>query len=86
MPDALTRNDAIAIYLSGASSDGGSQSDPDASLGNYRSSSLVQQLTWEVTNPIANIDIEYIERRSLLLDLSILLNTPRVVLSGSGAR
>jgi len=31
----------IVIYLTGATSDGGSQADPDASLGNYRSSSTI---------------------------------------------
>lgn len=35
---------------------------------------------------IVSIDIEYIERRSLLLDLEILLKTLPVVLSGRGAR
>jgi lipopolysaccharide/colanic/teichoic acid biosynthesis glycosyltransferase len=35
---------------------------------------------------IAKIDIDYIERRSLLLDLQILLRTIPVVLSGRGAR
>jgi len=35
---------------------------------------------------IVSYDIEYIERRSLLLDLQILLQTPMVVFSGRGAR
>jgi lipopolysaccharide/colanic/teichoic acid biosynthesis glycosyltransferase len=35
---------------------------------------------------IVRIDIEYIERRSLLLDLKILLRTLPVVISGHGAR
>ena len=35
----------IEYYLSGASSDGGSQSDPNASLGNYRSSSEIVDAT-----------------------------------------
>jgi lipopolysaccharide/colanic/teichoic acid biosynthesis glycosyltransferase len=35
---------------------------------------------------IVEIDTEYIERSSLLLDLKILLRTPAVVLSGRGAR
>ena len=61
MPDALTRADGIQIYLSGATSDGGTQTDPDASLGNYRSSTKVPSFTWERTSPIANIDIDFIE-------------------------
>jgi hypothetical protein len=36
--------DGIGIYLSGAASDGGSQSDPLLSLGGYRSSSRVESL------------------------------------------
>jgi len=38
MPAEKTRCDSLALYFTGASSDGGAQTDPDVSLGNYRSS------------------------------------------------
>lgn len=62
MADQKTRADSLWAYLTGATSDGGSQSDPDASLGNYRSSSTVQWFTWNRSSPIANIDIDFIAR------------------------
>ena len=37
---ALDIDNDIKIYLTGASSDGGAQTDPESSLGNYRSSTL----------------------------------------------
>ena len=44
MPDVATLADALRWHLTGAGSDGGVQADPDAALGNYRSSSEFQQL------------------------------------------
>lgn len=44
MPDVATLADALRWHLTGAGSDGGAQADPDAALGNYRSSSEWQQL------------------------------------------
>jgi hypothetical protein len=38
MPDEKTHADSIRVYLTGAASDGAAQTDPDASLGKYRSS------------------------------------------------
>lgn len=55
-----THADSIRAYLTGASSDGGAQTDSNASLGNYRSSTLVSFLGAEVTNPISNITIDFV--------------------------
>ncbi len=60
MPDEKTRGDALRLYLTGADSDGGAQTDPDQSLGKYRSSTEVEQLGATVTNPIDNVTIDYI--------------------------
>lgn len=58
--EQYTEADALLMYLTGASSDGGSQDDPDASLGNYRSSSLGGQPGFLVDNPIPGLKIERI--------------------------
>jgi len=60
MPSALTRCDSLREYLTGAGSDGGAQSNPNSSLGGYRSSTEAISLTAVVTDPIANITINYI--------------------------
>ena len=60
MADEKTNADSLRVYLTGAAADGGAQADPDASLGKYRSSTEVEQLAATVTNPIANITIDYI--------------------------
>lgn len=44
MPEQMTKADSLRLYLSGAGSDGGAQADPDAALGNYRSSTRFQAL------------------------------------------
>lgn len=44
MPEVATQPDALRWYLTGGASDGDAQADPDAALGNYRSSSEFQQL------------------------------------------
>lgn len=59
MPDEKTHADGLRLYLTGADSDGGAQTDPDASLGKYRSSSEVSQLGITVTNPISNVTIAH---------------------------
>lgn len=58
MPDEKTRGDSIRMYLTGAGSDGGSQTDPDAALGNYRSSTLVVPLSVSIASAIANITVD----------------------------
>src|SRR5688572_24900429 len=60
MPDAMTRADALRLYLSGAASDGGAQADPNAALGNYRSSTEVEVLAATITSPIANVTVDYV--------------------------
>lgn len=57
MPDEKTRADALRLHLTGADSDGGAQTDPNQSLGKYRSSTEVVQLGMTITNPISNITI-----------------------------
>ena len=59
MPAEKTRADGLRDYLTGAASDGGAQTDPDASLGNYRSSTEAVSMDVTVTNAIANITIEF---------------------------
>lgn len=60
MPDEKTKADSIRQYLSSASVDGGAQTNPDASLGNFRSSTEVVLLSHTVSNPIANITVDYL--------------------------
>lgn len=60
MPDEKTHADSIRLYLTGAASAGGAQTDPNASLGNYRSSSEITHLAHSVSNPISNITIDFI--------------------------
>ena len=60
MPDEKTHADALRAYLTGAGSDGGAQADPDASLGNYRSSSEAELLGHTVTSPISNVTILFV--------------------------
>lgn len=58
MPDEKTRADSIRTYLTGAGSDGGAQTDPDASLGNFRSSTLAALMGISITSPISGITVE----------------------------
>jgi hypothetical protein len=60
MPNEKTHADSVRAYLTGASSDGGAQASPNASLGNYRSSTLIEFLSDEITNPISNVTIDHI--------------------------
>lgn len=60
MPDEKTRADSVRLYLTGAGSNGGAQTDPDAALGNYRSSTLLVFFDVDVTNPIANVTIAHV--------------------------
>jgi len=50
--------DAIGLFLTGAAGDGGEQTDPYFSLGNYRSSSRVEQIGFFVNQSIPGIAIE----------------------------
>lgn len=60
MPNEATRADSIRVYYTGAGSDGGAQTDPDACLGNYRSSTLATFLDSVITNPISNVTVDHI--------------------------
>jgi len=52
------RSDSLGFYLTGASSDGGVQTDPDASLGNYRSSTEVRLLGGIITENVPELIVE----------------------------
>ncbi len=60
MPDQSTRADSLRLYLTGAAADGGDQSDPAASLGNFRSNAAETHFTYTQSNPISNVVIEFI--------------------------
>lgn len=60
MADEKTRGDAIRVYLTGASTHFGTQTDPDLSLGNHQSSTEVQPMTWQRASAISGIDIDFI--------------------------
>src|SRR4051812_37429689 len=60
MPDQKTRADSLRLYLTGAASNGGAQTDHNAAFGNYRSATEVAVLGATVTSPISNITINYV--------------------------
>jgi hypothetical protein len=60
MPDEKTHADSLRAYLTGAGSDGGAQADPDASIGNYRSSTRCEFLAATISNPIANVTLLFV--------------------------
>lgn len=60
MASTNTRADSLGFYLTGASSDGGTQTDPLAALGNYASSTEVISRVATISNAVANISIVYI--------------------------
>lgn len=57
MPSQYQHADALREYLSGASSDGGSQPTPDLSLGNYRSSTEAVSFGINIANAINGVTI-----------------------------
>lgn len=59
MATVATRADSIRTYLTGAGSDGASQSDPNASLGNYRSSTEVVYLNATAPSNVTGVTIDY---------------------------
>lgn len=59
MPAEKTRLDSVREYLTGASGDGGTQSNQALSLGNFRSSTEALSYGITVSSPIANITIIY---------------------------
>ncbi len=61
MADENTQADALRWFLTGASSDGGAQTDPLAALGKYRSSTEVAGLDYVVgSSPVPNLVVNYV--------------------------
>lgn len=59
MAEINTRADSILRYLTGAGSDGGTQTDPDSSLGDFRSSTRIITNIITVTSPITGISVDF---------------------------
>lgn len=57
MPDENDRADSLRLYLTGASSDGGAQADPDASLGDRRSSTEFEPLG--IAGAHVNVSVDF---------------------------
>lgn len=60
MADEYTRADSVRLYLTGASSHEGTQTDPDASLGNYNSAIEWGGLSVSIASAITNLTVEYL--------------------------
>lgn len=60
MPDEKTGADALRWYLTGATSDGGTQDDADASIGNHRSSHEIQQIAWDLWQMFEGLAVQQI--------------------------
>lgn len=58
MATLLTRGDSLREYFTGAGSDGGTQSDPAACLGNYRASKQAVSFSLYIENPILGSKVE----------------------------
>ena len=56
MPDA----DQLRWYFSGAASDGGAQTDPDLSLGNFRSSTEAERQSWMWRRTLRNVSLNLV--------------------------
>lgn len=60
MPAVATRKDSLRDYLTGAGSGGGSQTDPNACFGNFRSSTEASSYGILISGtPITNLTIDY---------------------------
>jgi hypothetical protein len=57
--NVMTRGDSLREYLTGAGSDGGAQTDPAASLGNFRSSSEWGGLGIRILQDISNLSVDF---------------------------
>ncbi len=68
MADEHTGPDAIRVYHTGASSHNAAQTDPDLSIGNYKSSSEASNVAWSETDLPANLTVEYIGGNTALGD------------------
>jgi hypothetical protein len=60
MPNEKTHADAVRTYLTGAASDGGVQTSPNLSLGNFRSASELLHLVVAITSPIAQLTVDFV--------------------------
>jgi len=60
MPLINQRADSLRLYLSGASSDAGTQADPALSLGNFRSTTRCGSLGYILTSPIAGARVDFV--------------------------
>lgn len=60
MPDEKTGADALRVYLTGATSDGGTQVNPDAALGNFRSSTEVPGMAWDLWQMFEGLTIQQV--------------------------
>lgn len=59
MPNVRTRVDSLREYLTGASSDGGVQGDPDLSLGGYRSATEAESMDISIVDSIPGLTVDY---------------------------
>jgi len=60
MPRLATNADTLRTYLSGAGSDGGAQTDPDASLGGFRSSTRADGIGARPAGGMANLRVRHV--------------------------
>lgn len=60
MASVMTHADSIRMYLTGASSHFGAQSNSDLSLGNHQSSTEIGGMSFNVSSPIANISVDFV--------------------------
>ena len=60
MAEIKTRADSLRMYHTGAAADGNAQTDPNLSLGNFRSSTRMTATVVAVTSPIANVTVDFV--------------------------
>lgn len=75
MPEIKTRSDSLRFYLSGASSDGGIQTNPDQSCGKYRSSTEWQPIGFNVSGGASNLTVEYVSGNNALGNGTVSIET-----------
>ena len=59
MPEIQTRADSLREYLTGANSDGGTQTNPNLSLGDYRSSTEAVSMLINIVNPVFGLQVTF---------------------------
>jgi hypothetical protein len=60
VPDENTRADSLDCLLTGAASNGGAQTDPDDSIGNYRSATIADGLSYTASSLPSNITVDFV--------------------------